>query len=276
MKPATVRTPAEATFPSGGARQRFALAGVALALAAGLGTPALARALASSWRLPIEPALIGVGFLVALGFLAAGWALGRRMDKLSEEARRDPVTNVGNRRHWEESLAHEVDRAARAKMPLSLLMVDVDHLKELNDRGGHSAGDIALSLVGEVLNETCRSRDVAARFGGDEFAILLPRTTAGEAKILAERIRSELAARRRHCVAPLDTRLTVSIGICDLAALNEPRARALFEAADKALYAAKQGGRDCVEVFTRPPAISTVIRLDQHRGRKHHHHKRIV
>jgi diguanylate cyclase (GGDEF)-like protein len=220
--------------------------------------------------MPIEPALIGVGFLVALAFLAAGWALGRRVDRLADEARRDPVTNVGNRRHWEECLSHEVERAAKAKMPLSLLMVDVDNLKKLNDSAGHGAGDIALSIVGEVLNDTCRSRDVAARFGGDEFAILLPRTRAAEARVVAERIRTELAQRRREHNAPLDGLLTVSIGICDLVSLDEPRAHLLFDAADRALYAAKQGGRDRVEVYERVPATSTVIRLDDRRGRKKH------
>lgn len=271
-KPASVRTPTDAAQPSGGARHRFAVAGVALALAAGIGTPTIAGLLATRWKMPIELVLVGVGLLVAMAFLAAGWVLGRRMDKLSEEARRDPVTNVGNRRHWEESLAHEVARAARANMPLSLLMVDVDHLKELNDRGGHIAGDVALAVVGEVLNRTCRSRDVASRFGGDEFAILLPRTTAAEAKILAERIRTEISQRRRKCPPPLDTRLSVSIGICDLASLPDPRARLLFESADKALYTAKQSGRDCVEVYRQPPRVSSVIFLDEHRAKKNRKH----
>ncbi|MBX3201110.1 MAG: GGDEF domain-containing protein [Labilithrix sp.] len=267
MKPATLRMSLEEPHPHAGARarHRFAIAGVALALAAALGTPALARALSQSWRLPIEAALIGVGFLVALGFLVAGWALGRRLDRLSDEARRDPVTKVGNRRHLEECLAHEVERAANAKMPLSLLMIDVDNLKQLNDSGGHAAGDLALTIVGDVLNDTCRSRDVAARFGGDEFAILLPRTRAAEARAVAERIRSALAERRRACAAPLDELLAVSIGIGELASIAAPRAELLLEAADRALYVAKQAGRNRVVVFDRPPPTSTVIVLDERR-----------
>ncbi|MBX3225312.1 MAG: GGDEF domain-containing protein [Labilithrix sp.] len=212
-----------------------------------------------------------MGFVVALGFLAAGWALGRRVDRLSDEARRDPVTKVGNRRHLEECLAHEVDRAARAKMPLSLLMIDVDNLKQLNDGSGHGVGDRALSIVGDVLNDTCRSRDVAARFGGDEFAVLLPRTRAAEARIVAERIRTQLAARRRTHDAPLDKLLTVSIGICDLGSIDAPRAQLLLEAADRALYAAKQAGRDRIIIFERTPPTSTVILLDERRrSRKKH------
>jgi diguanylate cyclase (GGDEF)-like protein len=245
------------------ARHRFAIGGLALALAAALGTPIAARAITNVWLLPIEASLIGVGFLVALGFLAAGWRIGRRVDRLWEASRRDPVTKVGNRRHWEECLEHEVRAAAQARMPLSLLVVDVDNLKKLNDQGGHVAGDLALAIVGDVLNDTCRSRDVPARFGGDEFAVLLPRTHASEARILAERIRAALAERRRGQRAPIDELLTVSIGICDLAQIDEPRSDLLFASADRALYAAKEAGRDRVEVFYAPPRQSTVISLDE-------------
>jgi diguanylate cyclase (GGDEF)-like protein len=222
--------------------------------------------LARSWTLPVEPALIGVGFIVALGFLAAGWLLGRRVDKLTDEARRDPVTRVGNRRHWDECLAHELASARDARMPLSLLMVDVDNLKKLNDRGGHVVGDQALALVGDVLNDTCRSRDVAARFGGDEFALLLPRTRASEARVVAERLRTALAQRRSDSdSAALKDYLTVSIGIADIDSIesstvegHQPSAFALFDAADRALYAAKESGRDRVVVYERSPASSSV------------------
>lgn len=245
------------------ARHRFAIGGLALALAVALGTPVLARAITKFSSMPIEASLIGVGFVIALGFLAAGWSIGRRLDRLWEASRRDPMTKVGNRRHWEECLEHEVKAAARARMPLSLLIVDVDNLKKLNDQGGHAAGDIALAIVGDVLNDTCRSRDVPARFGGDEFAVLLPRTHASEARILAERIRAELVERRRNHAKPIDELLTVSIGICDLAQIDEPRSDLLFSSADRALYVAKEGGRDRVEVYYAPPRDSTVINLDE-------------
>lgn len=278
MKRASVRMPAKAPsggVPSpnrshgGGARYRFAIAGLALALAAGLGTPTIAGAVARGWAMPIEPALIAVGFVVAVGFLVAGWMLGRRVDALSDEARRDPVTKVGNRRHWEECLLHEVDRAARARMPLSLLMLDVDNLKTLNDAGGHVAGDLALSIVGQVLNDTCRSRDVAARFGGDEFAVLLPRTRASEASVVAERIRSAILELRGAHPSPIDKLLTVSIGISDLDLIDEPNPFLLVDTADRALYAAKQAGRNRVEIHDRGPMTSTVIVLaERRRNRK--------
>ena len=267
----------------GRARYRFALAGVALALVAGIGTPMLAKMVARSWTLPVEPALIGVGFFVAMFFLAAGWLIGRRVDKLTDEARRDPVTRVGNRRHWDECLAHEVASARDARMPLSLLMVDVDNLKKLNDRGGHGVGDQALAIVGDVLNDTCRSRDVAARFGGDEFALLLPRTRASEARVVAERLRAALSSRREACgESPLKDLLTVSIGIADIDSIDGPPSSfALFDAADRALYAAKESGRDRVVVYERatpsmtvavvPPAprsSSVVIDLEERRRAK--------
>jgi diguanylate cyclase (GGDEF)-like protein len=246
---------------------RFALGALALALTAALGTHALAHALTDALGVPLETSFVGVAFIGALGSLAAGWVHGKRVGKLAEEARRDPVTRVGNRRHWEECLAHEVASAAGAHMPLSLLMLDVDNLKKLNDAGGHGAGDLALAIVGDVLNETCRSRDVAARFGGDEFAVLLPRTRASEAMIVAERIRNELFRRRAVYSAPIGTMLTTSIGICDLASAASPEPQALFEGADRALYAAKQAGRDRIEVAARAAThpTSTVIVLDDRR-----------
>lgn len=269
LAPVSPSEPAPSIAERPVARHRFAIAGLALALAAGIGVPALARAAPRVWPLlPPEAALIGVGFVVAFAFFAIGWRIGRRIDTLADEARRDPVTRVGNRRHWEESLTHEVSAAMAANMPLSLLMLDVDNLKRLNDEAGHAAGDIALSLVGDVLNRTCRSRDVAARFGGDEFAVLLPRTRAAEARVVAERIRTELAQRRATAGAPLDRLLTVSVGVADLASIPELRPRALFDAADRALYTAKQAGRDRIEVYSRAtngPITSSIIVLDEHR-----------
>lgn len=264
MKPAT---PGE-SHPYAGARARYrlAIAGIALALAAGAGAPALARALSRAWWLPLDATWIGVGFLIAFGFLVTGWALGQRIDRPSDEARRDPITKVGDRRHLEEHLSREVERAARAKMPLALLRIDVDGLDDLNDAGGHAAGDAALALVGEILRETCRSRDVAARIGGDAFALLLPRTRASEARSVAERIRSTIAKRRHAHGAPLAKRLTVSIGVCDLVAIDLPRPHMLFEAAGRALDVAKRTGRDRAVVFERRPTTpTTVIVLDERR-----------
>jgi diguanylate cyclase (GGDEF)-like protein len=242
------------------ARHRFALAGTALAIAAGFAAPSLAHATG----LPIEIALT---MLLAFGFALLGWTIGRRVDALTHASLEDAMTRVGNRRHWEERLGEELDRAVSSRMPLSVLLLDVDNLKKLNDQHGHALGDKALAIVGDVLLETCRSRDVPARFGGDEFAVLLPRTRSGEAKVVAERIRAALARRRAQLGAPFDSLLTVSIGISDLEAIRLPRTDLLFESADQALYAAKEGGRDRIEV-KQPAIISGIVCLDERRKAK--------
>lgn len=247
----------ESRLSGASARHRFALAGFALALAAGFGAPPLAARVG----LPIEVVL---GAMLGAGFVLLGWMLGRRVDALTVSSLEDPMTRVGNRRHWEERLAEEIERATRSRMPLSVLLLDVDNLKTLNDEHGHTLGDRALSIVGDVLLETCRSRDVAARLGGDEFAVLLPRTRASEAKVVAGRIRASIAARRAELGAPLDGLLSVSMGIADLEAARDARAEALFEAADEALYTAKQRGRDRVEMKVAQ-IVSGVICLDEHR-----------
>ncbi len=247
---------------------RFAAGGlvVAFALAAGAW-------LLSHWSpLVAELVTFVVGAAVLVGI---GVRIGRRVDALERSSREDPMTCVGNRRHWEASLRQEVDRALRSRMPLSVLMVDLDNLKLLNDAHGHGCGDRALALVGQVLRDTCRSRDVAARFGGDEFAVLLPRTRISEARIVAERIRSELARRRTLLGAPFDAHVSVSIGVADLDAVpaagrssDAATSDLLFESADRALYTAKSRGRDRIESI-EVPCISGVIRLDEHRaGRK--------
>lgn len=239
-------------------RSRFALAGVALALAIAAGGSAL-----SQW-LAVRAELTTFALAAAaLGLI--GLRLGRNVATLEQKTLEDPMTCVGNRRHWESSLAVEVDRAIRSRMPLSVLMVDLDHLKALNDAHGHGCGDRALALVGEVLRDTCRSRDVAARFGGDEFAVLLPRTRISEAKVVAERIRAELARRRVELGASVDAQVTVSIGIADLDGVASPTPRLLFESADRALYQAKASGRDRVEL-REEPSFSGVIRLDERRA----------
>jgi diguanylate cyclase (GGDEF)-like protein len=244
--------------PAGSSRFRFVATALVGALVIALGGAALAKLLAIRFET--------ASFVVAVATLGTiALRLGAFVDRLERKTLEDPATCVGNRRYWESSLVTEVDRAIRSRMPLSVLMVDVDHLKSLNDAQGHVCGDRALALVGEVLRDTCRSRDVAARFGGDEFAVLLPRTRISEAKIVAERIRSELARRRVELGAPLASLLTVSIGVADLDGLAEPLPRLLFESADRALYVAKSAGRDRIEL-REAPCFSGVIRLDEHRA----------
>jgi diguanylate cyclase (GGDEF)-like protein len=155
----------------------------------------------------------------------------------------DTLTGLLNRRYMEARLLEEVKRSNRHGYPMSFMMLDVDDFKSYNDAFGHPAGDVALKLVGYVIRETLRGADVAARFGGEEFSILLPQTTVEEAAAIAERIRANI----EHTDFP-HRRITTSIGIASCSA--ELCASAdLISAADKALYEAKRQGRNLVLSF---------------------------
>lgn len=155
----------------------------------------------------------------------------------------DALTGLLNRRYIEERLMEEVKRSNRHGYPMSFMMLDVDEFKSYNDTFGHPAGDEALKLVAHVIRETLRGADVAARFGGEEFSILLPQTTGEEAIHIAERIRHNIEySKFSH------RRVTVSIGVASCSA-ELCASAALVDAADKALYAAKGKGRNKVVAF---------------------------
>jgi diguanylate cyclase (GGDEF)-like protein len=155
----------------------------------------------------------------------------------------DPLTGLLNRRYIEERLMEEVKRSTRHGFPMSFMMLDVDHFKSYNDAYGHPAGDEALKLVGHVIRETLRGADVAARFGGEEFSILLPQTTSEEAAAIAERIRSNIETANFQY-----RRVTASIGIASCSA-ELCVSTDVVAAADKALYEAKNTGRNRVLSF---------------------------
>ena len=179
---------------------------------------------------PVLFAYVAVSTLVA--FTLYGAWLGHKDDRLAALADRDPLTGLANRRAFLERVAEEARRAARHPAPISLLLLDVDHLKELNDGAGHDAGDAALVAVAAAIRISCRSIDVGARWGGDEFAVLLPATSKDAARAIAERIQATLRVRGT----------TVSVGIASSAA-GAPGTD-LFGAADASLYEAKRTGRD--------------------------------
>ena len=132
-----------------------------------------------------------------------GWIVGRKEDLLGRLSTTDPLTGLANRRRLRGAFADELNRAARYDTPLALLLVDLDRLKDINDRHGHGDGDRALQLVAEALRRTCRATDLAARYGGDEFVVLAVNTPATEARVLALRIRDSvrrLSLRRRPLV----------------------------------------------------------------------------
>lgn len=167
-----------------------------------------------------------------------GRILGIRDDRLEESAATDPLTGLWNRRQLSLRLREEVARAVRHGSSLALLMVDVDDLKPINDDHGHEAGDAALRRVGAVIQDHSRIDDVAARWGGDEFAVLVPGAGARDAAELAERV----------CAAVRASGLSVSIGVAELGDRKTAAGLALCRAADEALYRAKQGGRGRVVI----------------------------
>ena len=186
--------------------------------------------------------LATVGTLLSGGLLVA--VVRRRVlemvSGLSDAVRRDPLTNMLNRRGFEEVFDVEIERARRAGQSLSMIVVDLDRFKEINDRFGHPAGDDALRRVGAIVLESKRSWDAAARIGGEELAILSPDTDEHGAYILAERIRTSIeAAFAASGPAPL----TVSFGIVTYPRHGQTTG-ALIQAADRALYAAKRLGRN--------------------------------
>jgi diguanylate cyclase (GGDEF)-like protein len=169
--------------------------------------------------------------------------LSQTIRELEELALRDPLTSLLNRRGFEERLREEVGRAQRYGSELSLLLVDIDHFKRINDTFGHAAGDVALSLVATLLMEQRRASDVVARYGGEEFAVLAPHTPREGALVLGQRL---CAAVREHPfrIRGRAERLSVSVGIATLTVHVDCAEELIFEAADRALYAAKREGRD--------------------------------
>lgn len=191
---------------------------------------------------PVVYTYTSASMLLLLTFL--GWLLGRREDRLQAGSLTDPLTGLWNRRLLSNRLQEELARALRHRTPLAFMLVDLDQLKQVNDRAGHQAGDEALRHVADAIRRSCRRSDVPARYGGDEFAVLAPSTASSDAVALAERIR--VAVRE----TPFATDgLSVSIGVADLADLEAPSyelPNELCQAADRALYLAKQRGRDQV------------------------------
>jgi diguanylate cyclase (GGDEF)-like protein len=196
--------------------------------------------------------LLLTGFLLLAGLLAYGLsrALTWRYSRVAQEAATDPLTGLWNRRRLSEMLAREVDRALRFDHPLSFLIFDVDDFKAINDREGHPQGDAVLRAVAEVVLETTRSIDVAARYGGDEFALILLETDFDGAAMLAERLRTGF----KNAEIPRDggppMKATISVGVATLpdAAVD---VKALVDAADRALLRAKRAGKN--KIRTAPP-----------------------
>jgi diguanylate cyclase (GGDEF)-like protein/PAS domain S-box-containing protein len=167
--------------------------------------------------------------------------------KLREQAIHDPLTGLANRRYLEESLPRELHRASRAKSVLSVAMLDLDHFKRFNDTLGHDSGDALLREVGRLLREKLRKSDIASRYGGEEFVLVLPDSSLADTFQRVEEIRVMVRELQiRHGDQLLGT-VTVSAGVAQ--AREGLTARELLREADEALYAAKHAGRDRVALY---------------------------
>ncbi|MGB7972425.1 MAG: GGDEF domain-containing protein [Candidatus Deferrimicrobiaceae bacterium] len=176
----------------------------------------------------------------------------KRIATLETENITDPLMEIFNRRHLERRLEEECERAKRLGFPLSMIMLDLDHFKTINDTYGHPTGDLVLKEIGGILKKSVRRIDVPSRYGGEEAVVLLPHTGEGEAMLVSERIRRKIEAHP----FPVDgadghggtLRCTVSIGVAVMTA-DCTNAGQLIQLADKALYQAKQAGRNRTEAF---------------------------
>jgi len=169
-------------------------------------------------------------------------AYSAHLEELSQRLRtmayRDALTGLFNHRYFYEQLSHEVDRALRYQQPLTLLLMDMDNFKEINDTYGHMAGDKFLSMVGQAIARQIRSSDIGARYGGDEFVVLLPNTTADEARRTAKKLESAVASSAALTAMDEKLRLGISVGVATCP--DDSRAAGdLLQVADARLYDVK-------------------------------------
>jgi diguanylate cyclase (GGDEF)-like protein/PAS domain S-box-containing protein len=207
------------------------------------------------------PELAGVKDQLALTVaedLALALANLRLRETLRNQAIRDPLTGLFNRRYLEETMERELNRAKRQKIPLGVIMMDLDHFKQYNDTFGHSAGDELLSALGMLLKSHIRGEDITCRYGGEEFLLILPGTTMEIALERAESLRQ--AVKEMHRLYQGLNPITLSVGVAVYPDHGDASLQ-IIQSADAALYRAKKAGRDCVvtaayaeEIITSGPA----------------------
>jgi diguanylate cyclase (GGDEF)-like protein len=168
-------------------------------------------------------------------------------ETLREQSIRDPLTRLFNRRFLEESLDRELQLAGRKRQSIAVLFLDLDHFKRFNDTFGHDAGDMVLQSLADLFRNFFRATDICCRYGGEEFAIILPESTSQDAAIRADALRSEVKSLRLHYKKQPLGPLTISVGV---AAFPEHGStfEELLKIADQCLYASKNRGRDVVTV----------------------------
>ncbi|HKO56360.1 MAG TPA: diguanylate cyclase [Thermoanaerobaculia bacterium] len=185
-----------------------------------------------------------------LARIRAGLRIVELQEKLLELTVTDPLTGLRNRRAFEKELSVQFERSRRYGRPLSLIIVDVDHFKSINDTWGHGAGDVVLADVAHCVARQTRSSDLVARIGGEEFAVLLPETPLLEALQVAEKIRVAVASVPLR-TGSVEIPVTISAGVANVPHSEIADAAQLVHAADQALYRAKERGRNRIEMEKR-------------------------
>lgn len=169
----------------------------------------------------------------------------RHEAQLQELSIRDHLTNLFNRRHLEETLEREIQRAVRKQHPLGVIMLDVDHFKHINDSFGHAAGDIVLQELGKFLAGQVRHSDIVCRYGGDEFVLVLPESPRNITKERAEHLRDSVKNLSIKCENPTRITITISQGVAVFPA-DGSTVETILKSADTALYQAKHDGSNLV------------------------------
>jgi diguanylate cyclase (GGDEF)-like protein len=197
--------------------------------------------------LAVMIAIVGLSLAALLAALVLVWSRHERMQELALQASQDPLTGLKNRRRFEEELRAELARSHRYRVAGALLMLDLDHFKQVNDTLGHPAGDRVLAEIASVLRTRARETDVLARIGGDEFAIVLPRCELVEAEEVSDEVIA--AIRERMSAEPEVPSITASVGIAVFGVGERLSYETVLDRADAALYAAKGLGRDRMKTF---------------------------
>ncbi|HEX9446245.1 MAG TPA: diguanylate cyclase [Candidatus Binatia bacterium] len=179
--------------------------------------------------------------------LSVGERLTHQRKEMEKQAAHDPLTGLSNRRMFEERIGLEFERAKRYGRPMSILMLDVDDFKKINDRYGHHWGDVVLQAMARVLEERTRKSDICARYGGEEFILMLPEIALEGGLQAAEKLRQEIASLKFDPDSGPSFSLTVSIGVASMSARRYETSQAVVQDADQALYRAKRSGKNRVE-----------------------------
>jgi diguanylate cyclase (GGDEF)-like protein len=207
-----------------------------------------------------------ISFLILIVALPLTTLLQRsfRHAQLLNEARADAKTGLLNAAAWERQATAEVARAVRTSTPLAVALLDLDRFKQINDTHGHLVGDEVLRRIAETMTEVLRDYDLAGRFGGEEFVMLLPQTRATDAFKIANRVRAHIARMPIVVDSGEQVPVTVSIGVAALDAGSSRELTELLAAADAALYRAKASGRDQVQMISTSRGLSAVSPPDDH------------